>query len=485
GVIIFFLALVAVFTNHSRLVKILGTVSLVSLFLSFGKHFALLSNLLLRFLPGFNKFRVPSMILVLLQFATVVLAGYGLKTIIEKRQENKTQFYKNLQKVFFVTIAVILIFFLVINSLHDSSFVKEGESSKYSSQQIQQLRTIRFDKALNDGITSGILLLVAMGLCLLFGAKKVGKYPFLIIIMILVVFDLIHIDSRFLQEVVPQKYLDKNYEKTEADEFLEKDAETFRVYPLGSGFGKNQWGYYNQTIGGYHGAKLKRYQEIMDNCLFHEFQNKIPINWNIVNMLNAKYIIFQDNLPLDNLEYAFFDRKQKQTIFKNKTYLPRAWFVKNVELIDKKENIWKRLNQPEFNPAETAIVEQEIPSISIPTQESVRLEKFDLQYLKFQANTDSTAFLTISEIYYPAGWKAFVDGKETEIYPTNYILRGLIVPAGEHEIELKFVPPVYALSLKLSLIGLIVTVVLIIIGVIFYFKNNYKGEIVYVMKKQE
>ncbi|MDO9577657.1 MAG: YfhO family protein, partial [Candidatus Cloacimonadales bacterium] len=374
-----------------------------------------------------------------------------------------------------------------IGSMQSSGFSKEGESTKYSAQQIQQLKSVRYEKALNDGIATGLFLIGAIILSLLYGNKKMGKYPYLILIMILVVVDLLIVDKRFLQDVVLQKDLEKKYSKTDADKFLEKDEETFRIYPLyipgySSDFGKNQWAYYNQSIGGYHGAKLKRYQEILDNCLNYEFQNRVPINWNIVNMLNVKYVIFPENLPFDNLEYTFYDRKQKQTVFQNKTYLPRAWFVKGIEMIEQKENIWKRLNQQEFNPAETAIVEQEIPPVSSPANTSAVLENYDLHYLKFDVQTDLTAFLTISEIYYPAGWKAYVDGAETEIYPTNYILRGVIVPAGEHVVELKFAPEAYALSLKLSLAGLIVTVILIVIGLIVYYKQNYRGEIVYTIK---
>lgn len=485
GVIIFFLAMVAVFANRSKLVIILTAVSIVTLFISFGRHLPFLSNFLLSYLPGFNKFRVPAMILVLLQFAVVVLAGYGLKTILDKRKEDRSKFYKNLQKVLYGVIAFLIVFLLVINSMQNSGFIKGDESARYSGQQLQQLKAIRYEKALSDGIVSGLFLIAAILLSLLYGKRKLGKYPYLILIMIMVIADLLIIDNRFLQNVFPQSYVDKTYEKTEADRFLEKDEEIFRIYPLGSGFGQNQWGYYNQTIGGYHGAKLKRYQEILDNCLNFEFQNRIPINWNIVNMLNAKYIIYPENLPLENLEYVFYDRKQKQTIFLNKDYLPRAWFVKDVEVIEQKQNIWKRLNQQEFKPAETAIIEEQIQPVFPPLISSVELQHFDLHNLKFKVEADTTAFLTISEIYYPAGWKAFINGTETKIYAANYILRGIIVPSGKHEVEFIFAPEIYSLSLKLSLIGLFITILLLIIGIIIYYKQNYQSEIIYVLKKQD
>ncbi len=157
--------------------------------------------------------------------------------------------------------------------------------------------------------------------------------------------------------------------------------------------------------------------------------------------------------------------------------------MNNVEKIEKKEDIWKRLNQQQFDPATMAIVEKDVPAVKSPGNSSVSLTDFGLHNLNFDVKTDSTAFLTISEVYYPAGWKAYVDGKETEIFATNYILRGIVVPAGEHKIEMIFAPPVYKLSLKLSLIGSLLTIIFIIIGLIFYIKQNYKGEIIYVLKK--
>ena len=358
-----------------------------------------------------------------------------------------------------------------------------GETAKYSAAQMRQLKSLRAEKMFNDGILTGIILLLSLGLIMLLGRGKIGKYPFLLLIAVIVIIDLLLIDNLFLQEITPQNRIEKHYKKTLADDFLLKDKECFRVYPLGREFGQNRWAYYHQTIGGYHGAKLKRYQEVIENCLNYEFQNRIPINWNIVNMLNTKYVLYPEKLPLENLEYAFFDRKQKQTVYKNTTYLPRAWFVEKVELIPQKKDIWKRLNQQEFNPALSAIVEKNIGEIYEPTLAEANLIEFGLHKLKFDVKTDTTYFLTVSEIYYPAGWKAYLDDKETEIYATNYILRGVIIPKGEHILEMKFESAVYALSLKFSLIGLIITVLLILVGLYFYIRKNYRGEIIYVIKK--
>ena len=483
GIIIFLFALIAVFYNKNRLVKMLLSVSIFTLFLSFGRHLPFLSNFLLHYLPGFNKFRVPAMILVLLQFSTVILAGFGIKTILEKIKGNDKKFFDLFQKTLIAVFVLFIIFIAFSSSLENLGLQHAGDASKYSPAQLKQLKVLRSEKLVKDGIQTGIFLLVSMVLILLAGKKKIGKYPFLILIAVLVISDLLLIDSRFLQNVTPKQNIDKQYNKTDANKFLLQDSENFRIYPLAREFGQNSWAYYHQTIGGYHGAKLKRYQEIIENCLNVEFLNRIPINWNIVNMLNAKYVIFTQKLPLDNLEYAYYDRKQKQTIYLNKTYLPRAWFVKNIELIKDKKTIWKKLNDPEFSPAETAIVEKDVPETYTPTEFSVTPDGFGLHDLKFNVITDTTSFLTISEIYYPAGWRAFIDGEETEIFATNYILRGVVVPKGEHIVEMKFESETYLWSLRLSLVGSILAILTFLIGLVFYIRSNFQGKIVYVIKE--
>ncbi len=483
GIIIFLFALIAIFYNKNRLVKILLSVSIFTLFLSFGRHLPFLSNFLLEFLPGFNKFRVPAMILVLLQFCTVILAGFGITTIIQKIKEDDKNFFDLFQKILIVVFVLFIIFLALSSSLEHLGLQHSGDSSKYNPAQIKQLKVLRLEKLVNDGLQTGIFLLASIGLILLAGRKKIGKYPFLILITILVITDLLLIDSRFLQNVTPQKNIEKQYNETDADRFLLQDTENHRIYPLAREFGQNRWSYYHQTIGGYHGAKLKRYQDIIEHCLNAEFLNRIPINWNIVNMLNVKYVIFTQKLPLDNLEYVYYDRKQKQTVYLNKTYLPRAWFVNNTELITNNKAIWKKLNDPEFSPAQTAIVEKDIPATYAPTEFSITPAEFALHDLKFNVTTDTTSFLTISEIYYPAGWKAYIDGEETEIFAANYILRGVVVPKGEHVLEMKFESKTYLLSLKLSIIGLVLAVLIFIIGIYIYIRSNYQGKIVYVFKE--
>jgi len=499
GVIILALAVIAIIFNRSQFVKILMTVSIVSLLISFGKHFSALSNLLLNYLPFFNKFRVPAMILILLQFSAVILAGFGLKTIINFSKEKNEKLVIAMKYAFIGVIILGLIFVVAEEIFKNLNFVNELEKAKikkqyveaygkinsmeYATRHIQNLKQKRLNLLMNDGYIAFGFLLLFFGITFAFTKKKISKYPFIFAVIAISVFDLINVDQRFLQKLYPQNTLNASYKKTAADNFLLNDKDTFRIYPLGAEFGQNRWSYYHQTIGGYHAVKLQRYEDIIANCLNVEIENRIPINWNIVNMLNVKYVIFGNNLPLENLEYADYDREQKLTIYKNKEYLPRAWFVQKTEFIKGKNKIWKRMNQKEFDPSKMAITEEKINNISAPKNTKVELFNSDLHTLEFRVETDTTAFLTISEIYYPKGWKAFIDGFETKIYPTNYILRGVVIPSGKHLLELKFEPEIYRFSLKLSSIGLIISVLLILVGLYFYYRKNYQGKIVYTVKK--
>ena len=482
GIIILLLAITAVIYSRKRMVHFLIAMSLISIFIAFGRHLPILSNLLLAYLPGFNKFRIPSMMMLVVAFCTVILAGYGMREILHRKEQKDLKMESFARIGLYVGSAMLLLFLAGHGIFGSLPLMHSADASRYNPGQLRSLKGIRLDMLVKDGIMAALWIIAFFGILMLFMKNKLKQSAFIALILVSIAIDLLIVDGRFLQNLKPKQIIAQNYKKTQTDTFLLKDTEEFRIYPLGREFGQNRWSYYHQSIGGYHAAKLKRYQEIIEHCLNAEFRNRIPINWNIVNMLNAKYVIFNQKIPLENLQYVNYDDREKLTTYKNLEYLPRAWFVKNIEVIGEKHAIWNRLNDIRFNPANTAIVEEEIPSVFAPTASSVRAKTRDIHHMEILAETDTTSFLVISEVYYPAGWKATIDDQPTQIYPTNYILRGIVVPPGKHVIKLTFAPEVYRLSLILSATGLIITLLLLIVGGILYYRKNYRNEIEYVIK---
>jgi hypothetical protein len=175
---------------------------------------------------------------------------------------------------------------------------------------------------------------------------------------------------------------------------------------------------------------------------------------------------------LQNLRPVF--NNSRLSIYQNLGALPRAWFVQDTILSHSEEETLAMMANLEFDPATRAIVEYEIPGISAPDSAHVVQTEAGMHRLAYDYYTDTDALLVLSEIYYPAGWKAFVDGKELPIHPVNHILRGVKVPAGAHSLELIMAPQSYALSTRLSLAGILITILAVLIGAILHFRKSKK-----------
>ena len=492
GTIILILAIIAVSTHRDRLTWILIVVSIMALLVSFGRHFGPLSEFLLKFMPYFNKFRVPAMIMVLLEFCIVVLAAKGIRIVLYMREQDNRRFQKSILYAMIATTGMMILFFLMRGGFANMNLASAYELSNYTPDQLKSIRQTRLDMLMSSGLTSFLFAIVFLGSIWLLMAKKIGKYSFLWLVAILVVMDLLIANADFMQKkskdnpngLITKTKTVQKMDKTAADEFLLKDSELFRIYPLGAGFSDNRWTAYLQSIGGYHPSKLSRYRDVIEECLNVEIRSGIPINWHIVNMLNTKYVLFNRPLPLDNLEYAYNDQKNKMIVYRNEDYLPRAWFADSLEVIGDPKQIIQRLNDPTWDPAHIAIVESTVPGMERPDSASVTITDYQLQSMTMQVKTEKPAFLVVSEIYYPAGWEAFIDGKPVTIHPTDYILRGIEVPAGSHTIEMKFDPAVYHVSKTVSLIGLLTATVITLLGAFLFYRKNYGGKTEFVLKDE-
>ncbi|MCL2065012.1 MAG: hypothetical protein FWG98_11685 [Candidatus Cloacimonetes bacterium] len=491
GIIVIYLAMMAsIFYFRNTQVKALIVISIVALLISFGKHLPFLSNLLLNYLPLFNKFRVPAMILCLLQFAVPILAAYGLKLFVEKIKVKDPLFNRVFIFSLIATIGILVLFFRGNEFFSSLSFTnpERQEATRFSAEQFRYLRAERLDLLLKSGLQSFIILAGSLFLLLLMIKGWVKKNIVLVLLAGLVVLDLTLINDNHLNDniLVQESTILQDFQTRETDLFFLDDDDTFRIYPV-EDFGNSRWSYYHQTIGGYHGAKLSRYSDIIDpprRILNSTITAGVPINWNIINMLNVKYLIFNSHVDLVNpeIELIFLDSESRHVVYRNNEVLPRAWFVKNYEIITDVNRRFLRLSDPSFNPANTVLVEQQIPDFSFAVDSSIEMLERDIHHTIWSTSSEEDSFMVISEVHFPAGWKVYINGVETEIYPVNHFLRGVFIPAGDNLVEMRFKPKSYSVSIILSYIGIILALGFTLYGIVDYYISNYGKGMVYNVK---
>ncbi len=482
GIAPILLAVLALVYNRTRLALFLSLLTGLFFLISFGKHFPLVYEALFNYLPFFNKFRVPVMVLHLLPFFAGILAGYGLEFLLEPPKRDTPFDPSPLTRTLFgiagVLVGLLLVGFLIKGSLAQgmgsAMLAKEGEIELYrqeygsqASQIMAQLKTTRFDMLWKDFAKFVFIAAVSLGLIGLFLKGKLSRTVLIAALFVVILFDLLMVINKggFISPK-PAQQLEQRFAPDATVSFLQQQPGLFRVFPLGNLFTDNSFAYHGiQSIGGYSPAKLKIYQTMLDSCLYQSNDQTFPINMNIVNMLNAGYLIAQGQLPADRFALVNVDQAKRLMVYKNNAALPRAYFVKDVKVAGQPSGVFALLNSPAFDAGRTAILEKN-PSAAVTAPDSavVAVTEYRSRHITLNAFTSSTALLVLSEVYYPAGWKAFVDGQETEILKTNYMLRSIVVPPGSHNVVFSFDPPVYSAGYALSNIAWAIALVCVLFG---------------------
>ena len=482
GVLTMLLAFIGIYYNFRKsiLVQSLVVISFLSLILSFGRTFPMLYDILYYNLPYFSSFRAPVMIHIIINVAFVILAGYGIKSIIDtaKDKNASVRFIKNAKYVF--SILFLPIIFGIIgfkgfytDSVMSSTLAQKLASSGYPSQQItqylDQVAEITYSNVKSEMFLIGILLLLTYGLIYLFVKGKVQYKQFIPGLMILVLFDLWYIDFKTL-------HWDKKTDMEtvfKAPDYVdwilknEKNTYDFRVLNLNKSVPvrENTLAYWRlENIYGYQGAKLRIYQDMDDvDGLFN------PTVWNLTS---TKYII-SDQPYKDSILAPVF--KGSKYVFQNRYYSPKAYFVKSYKTASGID-ILNNIKDNNFDPHETAFFEKD-PGLNINPPDStanVRITSFGIHDITLDANASGNNLMFLSEVYYPAGWKAYIDGNPAEIYKTNYLFRSIVVPKGKHKIEFKFEPETFYTGKKIAIGTNILLILLFIvsIGGIYTKKKN-------------
>jgi len=506
GVVTLFLAGLAFVIKRDRLTVFFGIIAIFSLFVSFGRHFPILYDPMFKLLPFFNKFRIPSMIHILLDIAVIIIAGFGLNHLINLKESEDKKIFANKSKnikIYVYSFGSVAILLMLIVGLGKGMLLKSMGSifklrhPTFNLQQIEQLKGLAYKSALTDTVVMLILLGITGFLVMYFLNSKMKANMLGVGLILLLIIDLWIVDFKIVN---PQPSVDEDafFQKTNTVEFLEKQDGQFRIFPVNINQPgekpDNWWMYYKlQNIYGYHAAKIKIYQETMTELNFPQSylfkflrqgvddkgQRTVQIqkpdqippdqlfgHQNFLNMLNTKYLISKYPIPDTSCQLI---HRGDNLIYENRNALSRAFFVNDAKVLNSKEEIFQHFKSKDFNAAHTAILEEE-PEFAIQpsTDNNVTLVSSDIHNIRLKASVAAPALMVLSEIYYPAGWNAYVDGVKTKIYKTNYILRSIFLKPGEHEIEFRFQPT----SFKIGLLISIVTFITLIAALIFVIKKN-------------
>ena len=455
GAIVFFFFILGllIIKSEYRIWLLLATI--LSLMLAWGKNFMPLTEFFLEHFPGYNKFRAVSMILVIAEFTIPLLAFLALNSFLNS--EDKQNSISKLKQAFYITGGITLFFALFPTMFLD--FLSEKDLTPISSGVktpdgfLDGLIADRSSLLSSDAWRSFIYILLSFGVLFAFIKEKLNKKYAILLVSLLVVTDMWNVNKRYLNEehFVRKNKVKNPYKPTQADNFILKDKDpNFRVFNQSvSTFNDASTSYFHKSIGGYHGAKLKRYQELIE---FHISKG----NMNVLNMLNTKYFITQNG------------RAQL-----NPGALGNAWFVNNIEVVNNADQEIAALTN--FNPSEKLIIDQRFSENLIDLNDffsgTINLDSYKPNYLKYNSNSSNDGLAVFSEIYYSDGWNAYIDGEKSEHFRANYVLRAMKIPAGNHIIEFKFEPSSYLNGEKISLASSISLLLLLFLALFKEYKS--------------
>lgn len=425
GAIMLFLFAVGVAFAERKYVWWLVSISVVGIILSWGKSFPAFNYFMYDYFPGYSKFRSVTFTLYFALFAMPLLGLMGLEKMWEKGLDRISK--RRLIIAFAATGGLCLLFWLLAGMF---GFTKP-EESQLPAWLVDALIADRKDMFTSDALRS-FAFIAAIFVLLYFDVHKkispVGFYAFLIF---MVTVDLAVVDKRYFSDDAYKRKRDNSYFAANgADQAILQDKSYYRVYNLQ--YEEARTSYYHQSIGGYHGAKMKRYQELNDSCISKQTQELITglqqgsadfSKYAVLNMLNVKYITYGT---------------ERANVIPNPAAYGPAWFVKEIKQVQTaNEELGSVCATNLQNIAVIDVNKFPLKETTVDSAGTITLKKHTLRKLTYESNTSSGGFVVFSEIYYP-DWTVKIDGQEDSFIRTNYVLRGMFVPAGKHTIEFYF-----------------------------------------------
>ncbi len=470
GVIVCLLSLIGFVIVKHPLRWGLLVITVIAILMSWGRYLPGFNTFLFTHLPLYNKFRAPSMTLVIAEFTVPIMAVLGLQYILyrEKSRELLKADFKKILYAIGGLFAVLILMYLMMDysSAIDQRILQAYTDPKTGDNEIARV-IISGMKADRRSMFGGQLLRtfafasIVIGFLYLYVRNIIKPMLVIVSLSIISTIDLIAIDKEYLNDdnfVSPDELVSQNFTPSTIDQQISQDKNAdFRVFNESPDWTQeSRTSYFHKSIGGYHPAKLRIYQDLIDKYLFG-----IP-NQSILNMLNVKYVIFTD--PKTN----------QQQLEPNPYAYGPCWLIKDVKMVNGPVEEIQDIGETHLR--DTAIVQKTFSNaITQPQWDStatIKLAKFDNDTMQYSFSSTKPQFAVFSEVYYPFGWNAYIDGKKVDYCKADYVLRGLSIPPGQHNIKFIFEPASYKRGIKIAYIASYLILILFLGGLFMAWRSR-------------
>ena len=436
---VFFLGLLLVKNINMRWIMISIVVSLI---LSWGKNLSFFTDFMIDYFPMYDKFRAVSSIQVILEFCIPFLAVFGLQKFFAKNTDN----YLKTRALYFsgLTLGLVsLSLYLFGANLFDfkSSFEIFADYPEILNLIIDERKSLLKE----DSLRSFIFIISIFSILFIYSKKFIKKNLAIYSIIILVIIDLWQVDKQYVNsdQFVNQSSVNSPFKLTVADKAILQDNSDFRVFEPERGFSNARTSFFHKSIAGYHAAKPKRIQNIYD---FYILKN----NLDVLNILNVKYIIQNDpDNPLG--------------VTRNPNALGNAWFVDGAVVVENDNQ--ELLSLSELDLSKKLVTQNKsliAREFKLRESNTITLSSRKANELIYKSSTESSQLAVFSEAFYKNGWQAYVDGIKVDHFRVNYLLRGLILPEGDHEVKFNFKPKVVYTGSYISIVAYLILLILMI-----------------------
>ena len=479
GAIVFFLCVLGLYHDKRKIKYAFLAGAILSLMLSWGKNFSLLTDFFIDFVPFYDKFRAVSSIQVILELCIPVLAIMGMQSFFkEKENQQKALFYTAATSIGLIVLLFLGKSFFAFTTDNDGYYV-QAYGKEMGSAFIEALKSDRKSLFMADLLRSGFFMVIAFGVLYFYIKGKLAQNTAIIIVGVFMVGDLFFVDKNYVSNNPDQfksaREINEPFQASIADEQILKDTSVFRVYDL-QGRLQGRTSYFHKAVGGYSAVRPRRYDQLFE----YQIDKKLA---DLGSMINPETMSLTKSISLlnaMNVKYLLVETKDGQSVpIVNPFINGNAWFVEKVSFVNSADQEMKALDN--LDTKSTAVINttaefnqdfKNLKNIIKDSTATITLNLHKPNHVKYISSNKNIGFAVFSETYYKNGWKATIDGKEAKIFNVDYVLRGLEIPAGKHIIEFKFEPQVIKTGSTIALFSAFGVILLLIAGVYFEMKKK-------------